>query len=513
MPANLVELRGLTVDTETGRPLLRDLSLSLGRERVGLVGRNGAGKSTLLAVLAGELPVTRGARRVRGAPVLVRQDPTPAEVERAAAWLTAQALGDPAAARAIAREAAEAGLPPVERFAEAGSRGEGRKLLLLAAKLSGAELLLLDEPTEGLDEAGVAWLQRWLRTWRGGAIVASHHRGLLRGFDDFFVVAESGCCHVPGGFAALERRLAEAHAAAEQQYVRNLHALAAAEQRDETLRRRRGRKQRVGRLHELRRCTSRMRLNTKRGHAQESQGRAARIREARISARRGWARATRRALAVTLPLALPRPALAAAEGGALVTLAGVGAVVGGRALFADVDLRVGRARVAVVGPNGAGKTTLLQVMLGERRPTSGAASREAGRIGAIAQGASDWVADESLLDRLVARAGASLADAAARLVAHRFPLALAERPLRSLSPGERVRAALICLFEQAPAIELLVLDEPSAGLDLVGLAALQRALRAWPGGLVIASHDRELLAEIGVERRVVLDGRGGHRVE
>jgi ATPase subunit of ABC transporter with duplicated ATPase domains len=87
-------------------------------------------------------------------------------------------------------------------------------------------------------------------------------------------------------------------------------------------------------------------------------------------------------------------------------------------------------------------------------------------------------------------------DLAALLVAHKFPLALAERPLRSLSPGERARAARSWLFRRSPAVELLVLDEPTYSLDLVGQRAMTDALRAWPGGLVVASHDRAFLAAI-----------------
>ena len=512
MHASTVEIRGLCVDTEAGRPLLRDLNLSLGHERVALVGRNGVGKTTLLRVLAGEAAASRGSLVSRASPVFVRQDPSAEEVHRAVQWLTEHAR-DPAIARALARDMAEVGLAPLDRLGGGQtSRGEARKLLLLAARHSGSALLLLDEPTEGLDESGVAWLCGWLRTWDRGAIVVSHHRGLLRCFEDFFVVAESGCSHVTGGFAALERRLADDGEARERQYVRHLNALDQQEQRSEQVARRRQRKKNVGRLHELDRCTSRMRLNAKRGHAQVTQGKAAKIHEDRIAAARGWARATRRALAVTLPLELLGPNLGEGDGLDNVTLDRVGVDVAGRALFSGLDLRVQRGRVAVIGPNGAGKSTLLRVMMGERRPTTGNASRRAGRIGYVDQGATEWIADDSLMVRLLgcSRAG-SLAEVADLLVAHRFPLALAERPLRSLSPGERVRAALICLFQRAPTIELLVLDEPSDGLDLVGVAALERALKAWPGGLVIASHDRELLAGIGVEDTVVLDGRGGHR--
>ena len=83
-------------------------------------------------------------------------------------------------------------------------------------------------------------------------------------------------------------------------------------------------------------------------------------------------------------------------------------------------------------------------------------------------------------------------------------LALAQRPLRSLSPGERVRAALICLFQRDPPLEVLILDEPTYSLDLLGKKALTAALQAWPGGLVVASHDLDFLRQIGIEEWLAL---------
>jgi ATPase subunit of ABC transporter with duplicated ATPase domains len=172
-----------------------------------------------------------------------------------------------------------------------------------------------------------------------------------------------------------------------------------------------------------------------------------------------------------------------------------------RSLFESFDLTLGRQRVALTGPNGAGKTTLLQIALGGRAPDTGSAWRDLSRIGSISQGAADWLRDDSLFALLQdGQAGASHEKLAQQLVAHRFPLALAERPLRSLSPGERTRAALICLFQRSPAVELLVLDEPTFSLDLIGQRALTRALLAWPGGLLVASHDRAFLAAINANR-------------
>ena len=203
---------------------------------------------------------------------------------------------------------------------------------------------------------------------------------------------------------------------------------------------------------------------------------------------------------MSLSIELPVPALPAEADTDVIALRDVSACAGERRLFASVDLRLRRERFGVVGPNGSGKSTLLDVMLGRRAHATGSVSRDVSKIGSIAQGAADWMLDETLLTCLQ-REDPSLSPAgvAQLLVAHKFPLALGERALCSLSPGERARAALICLFRRTPPVEVLVLDEPTYSLDLVGQRAMTDALRAWPGGLVVASHDRAFLAAIGVE--------------
>ena len=88
---------------------------------------------------------------------------------------------------------------------------------------------------------------------------------------------------------------------------------------------------------------------------------------------------------------------------------------------------------------------------------------------------------------------------------------MAQRPLKSLSPGERVRAALICLYHQNPAIELLVLDEPTVGWDFVGLGARRDALKSWPGAMVVVSHDRDFVESIDIRYEIRLGASGSHK--
>ena len=487
----VVQLQDLDVDSPSGRPLFRGLNLSLAvGDRVALIGRNGVGKSTLLGKIA---------ERATGEVVLVEQEPNAANLVlgRARAF-----------EHELERELEAAGLRPLDQLLAAPqlSRGENRKLRLIEAKLAQPQLLLLDEPTQDLDAVGEAWLRDLVKTWPGALMVTSHSSALLRSFEHFFIVAESGCRYIPGSFDALQRKLEQEAEDSERRYIEHLATLADEERRNVQIIQRRKRKKNVGRLHELRRCTSRMRLNDKRSYAQESQAKAARIRTQRIESARDWAKATRTAMTIRLPLDALVSTLPEDDGRETITLEGVAVRHGERCLFEGVNASIRRGRVAVTGRNGSGKTTLLRVMIGEIEPSEGVANCRIDRIGVIAQGASEWASSECLLDRLLMdSACGSLDEVAQLLLAHRFPLALAERPMASLSPGERVRAALICLYRREPAVELLVLDEPTLSLDFIGLAALQAALRAWPGGLVVASHDREFLDAIGIEQTINLE--------
>jgi ATPase subunit of ABC transporter with duplicated ATPase domains len=459
----MLHVTGARVSTPTGRTLFDGLTLQLGREHVAVVGRNGVGKSTLLAVLAGDRDPDAGAVRFgAGRPLLVPQ----------------------AVARGVAR-----------------SHGEARRAALADALRSRARVLLLDEPTEDLDDASVAWLRAELRAWRGACVVVTHDRRVLADFEHFFVLREAGCYAFTGTLAALDDALDRDARQEQERYARSLQRLAGREEHTLHIARRKARKKRRGRASELDRATPRVRLNTKRERAQASHGRCAEEREARLAALRAWTRATRRALEVRLPLTaiVPEPPPVVAGAPPPLDARALSVVAGERELFADVHLRVVRERVAVVGPNGAGKSTLLATLLGERPPTRGSARCERARIGTVRQGGDDWKLDASLVD-LLGDAAASIA------AAHRFPLPLAARPLASLSPGERARAALIALMHRAPAPEVLVLDEPTFSLDHVARRGLAEALAAWRGGLVVATHDRALVAEIGVDRVIELGG-------
>lgn len=458
----------LRVETGEGRVLFQNLNLSLERESVALVGRNGAGKSTLLRVLAGELLPDGGHVECRGSRVFVRQ----------------------------------------RLRTKARSPGQARRACLEEALSNAPEVLLLDEPTRDLDARGIRWLRTGLASWSGALLVASHREAILSLFEHFFIVEESGCRYFAGSFEALKADFEHRRRVEEQRYVTRLKQFEASERRNETILRRRRRKKNLGRLHELGRNPSRGQLGAKTSYAQESQGRSAKIRAQRTASERAKGEMLRRALTVELPLSLTLPRLPEDHARINIELIDASLSRGGVVLFRDVNLTLRRERVAIVGANSAGKTSLLELALGERKPESGIARSAHGRVGIITQGAENWRRDESLLAVLLSQSGAhSPGEVAESVRAHRFPLGLAERPLTSLSPGERVRAALIGLCHQATPPEVLVLDEPTSSLDFFAIQALAKSLRAWRGGLLVVSHDDEFLEEIGVEQRLRLTNR------
>jgi ATPase subunit of ABC transporter with duplicated ATPase domains len=526
MPS-FVTLDGLTARTSDGRALFENLTLSFGAERTGLVGRNGVGKSTLLRLIAGDAAPAAGSVTLSGRLGVLPQalSPPPGAVVgdllglaeplarlariadgrgTEADFETADWDLEPRLEAALA-EVGLAGLA-LDRPAAALSGGQVTRAALAGLAALAPDLLILDEPTNNLDAEGRALVAGVLARWRGGAIVVSHDRALLRQMDRIVELSGLGAKVYGGGYDLYAERKAAEDEAAQRDLAEAARAQARVARESQAAAERKARRDAAGKRLHAKGGQPRLFLDAQAERAEVSGGRESRLAE-RLKAQAGANLAAAQARVQrlrTLDLDLPASGLAA--GKMVLTLDGVSfGYPEGRPVLSDVSLRIaGPERIAVAGPNGAGKTTLLRLAAGALQPTGGRVIRGA-RSAFLDQQTALLGSQGRLIDafrRL--NPGAHDNRAHAALARFLFRNAAAEKPVAALSGGERLRAALACVLMGDEPPQLLILDEPTNHLDLDSVAAVEAALRGYDGAVLVVSHDRDFLDAIAVDQWVSL---------
>jgi ATPase subunit of ABC transporter with duplicated ATPase domains len=527
----LVLAEGVSWRAPTDPLVLDRVTLALAREKTGLVGVNGSGKSTLARILTGEVAPTSGSVRRAGTVAFLPQDFTPL-----ADCTVAETLGVQDKLAALARLTAGEGRSndlavldedwsleariaaefhrldlahlALERRMDTLSGGETTRVVLAALFLQRPDLLILDEPTNNLDLDSRQALYAAVRDWQGGLLVVSHDRTLL-GLMDRIVELSAHGLRVYGGNFELYTAQRDAEAAAAQHDLND-----AVKQLRQTRRQAQATKERQDRRNSRGRKTKDkvglpgIVLNTRRDNSDRTTARVAGTFDAKITAEQEAVAAARerveerRELDITLsPVEIP-------TGKTVLELHDVCFQYAGGAglLIEKFNLRmVGPERVALVGPNGSGKTTLIRLILGELQPTQGHIHGGVERVHCLDQRASLLDPELSVLDNF--RSGnPELSETVCRLTLARFLFRTdaVHRRTATLSGGERLRAALACVLTAVAPPPLLILDEPTNHLDLTSLANLEQALHLYTGALLVVSHDRSFLEQIGVTRCVEL---------
>ena len=518
------------------RVLFSALSLTVAPgDVVGVVGANGAGKSTLLRLLAGVDQPQEGTVSLAPADAFVgwlpqEHDRIPGETvagyiarrtgcteATAEMEATAEALGagapgaDDAYSRAFDRWMASGAADLEDRMPavladlglEAGpdalmtglSGGQAARVALAALLLSRFDVVLLDEPTNDLDLAGLATLEAFVKGLRGGVVLVSHDREFLARCVTRVVeldLAQNSVAVYDGGYDAFleERAVARRHA-------RERYEEFAATKADLVSR---ARTQREWSSQGVRNAMKKNPDNDKIRRAastesSEKQAQKVRQMESRI-ARLDVVEEPRKEWQLQFSIG------AAPRSSAVVATLRNAVARQGDFTLGPVNLQLnGGERIGITGPNGAGKSTLLRLLLGTQEPDDGDASMGA----SVAVGEIDQA--RGLLDgrrNLGDAVEAVLADwtsADVRTLLAKFGLKAdhTSRTVDSLSPGERTRAALALL--QARGVNLLVLDEPTNHLDLPAIEQLEEALESYEGALLLVTHDRRLLENVRLDSR------------
>ena len=497
--------------------------------RLGIIGPNGSGKSTLLRLLTGELQPSAGSIMTRTpAPRarLVSLEPgdgrtviesalASLDPRLAATHLLLQSHGSDAAAAAaefasldgyavlarVQRALAQAGLGK-RTWAQATvslSVGERLWLRITEALLASCDLLLLDEPTSHLDIRWRADLAAMLQDLDTAYVVVSHDRHFLDLVCTEVLQLQRGAARLfAGGYSASRATLA-----AEHEHDRDVYA------------------QQTRKVKQLSRA-----IGAVKGHADTIEAQAYRTSSGFFSHKA--ARMERRAAALRGQLERSLAEAKAAKPfvekqrhyalpvsqrtGVLVSLVRVSAGVGTKVLFRDLSVTVRAGEHwCILGPNGAGKSTLVDVLSGRRPPDSGQVILSPSvRIALVSQQGGLEHGGSLPVDLVCQAGGCSRQDA--RLVLGTLGIGedLALQPMCLLSAGQQKRVLIATLVAGRP--DLLVIDELEGGLDLDAVTAVEQALAAFEGALVMVTHDTALAQSIG-KHFLTLDGTGSWSME
>jgi ATP-binding cassette, subfamily F, member 3 len=507
-----------------GDPLFDGVSFTLRRgDRLALAGPNGAGKTTLLRAIVGETSLQGGElafakgtrialhdqRPPRGRGLTLREYALSGAADLAAIEeelrKLEQAMASGAHDAATLRRYGEAtgrlehaggwnwrdraastlrglgfGDSELDRPLDTFSGGELTRASLARALAGDPDLLLLDEPTNHLDVESLEWLERELSGLDAAVLLVAHDRWFLEAVTT--AVLELGGPRpffFDGPWHAWRREKA-ARASAAQTTV---------ERASDDIER-------------LERFVARFRY--KKSKAKQAQAKLTEI--ARLEKQRRAAADELTALTKkrrTLGFDFLKPA----RSGRIVLEADALTISAGeKELLAGASLVLERGEhVALVGPNGSGKTTLLVTLLGERDAASGTIRIGHGVVPAyFSQHDVELPERGTVLDAAVA--ATRLTRPQAQSLLGRFLFSgweTHEKPVTVLSGGERRRLALALLV--ASGANLLVLDEPTNHLDLESREALEAALEAFPGTVLLVSHDRAVLDAVP-DRIVAIEG-------
>lgn len=464
-------------------------------EKVGLVGRNGCGKTSLLKILANENQADSGETSARRG-LRIGYLPQEFELDPALSVYDNIAAGAADVASAVTRyengDGSETELadlltliehtdgwnldarikalsnalftPPLESETGPLSGGEKRRVALCSALASQPDLLLLDEPTNHLDSESIRWLEDFLKTYTGAVIFVTHDRYFLNVIATRIIEISDGKAYShPGNYTAfLESK------AARQEIAENTEKKRQKFLKDELKWVKAGVKART--------TKSRSRLDA----FYEVKDQDAPVREGEID--------------LLIP---PPPRL----GNTIVDLEDVSITLGDRTLFRSMNLSLEEGQcTGIVGKNGVGKSTLLKICLQQLEPTSGKAILgKQVKINYIDQSRMQLDGTGSLLDEISdgnekIEFGDEILGARAYLRRFLFSDERINERVDLLSGGERARLMLAKVLKTGG--NLIVLDEPTNDLDLQSLRMLEEALAAFPGTILVVSHDRYFLDRI-----------------
>lgn len=469
---NLLSLENIT-KAYTERVLLDGASFFLQEgEKVGIIGINGTGKSTLLKLAAGlEEPDTGSCTKANH--VVIRYLPqTPEFDDSCTVWEHVEKKISESTQWDMEGEAKSMlrtlGIVLLEQKISELSGGQRKRLALAEILMQPCDILVLDEPTNHLDHAMAAWLEDYLKRWRGSLIMVTHDRYFLDSVSNRIVEIDKGKIYSYdtnySGFLELKAQREEMEAATERKRQSILRVELEWVKRGARARSTK-QKARLERYEEM-----------KNQHGPQSDGQVS------------------------------MSSITTRMGNTTIEIDGISKSYGGHTFIRDFSyIFLKNDRVGFVGTNGCGKTTLMKLLAGREEPDSGSIKvGQTIRIGYYSQeietskeaGIAYMDPKMRVIDYIretaeFVRTEDGLISASAMLERFLFPPQAQYSLIGKLSGGERRRLNLLRVLMESP--NVLILDEPTNDLDISTLTILEDYLDHYQGIVIVVSHDRYFL--------------------
>lgn len=529
--ATCLTLEGVSYQLPDGSPLFSDLNLNLDQRHTGLVGRNGVGKSVLARLIAGDIAPTAGrclrtgkvyylAQHITHAPGQTVADlagvqPIINALERIEQGSTApgdfDAVGEQWNIRQqlldqLAHNNLEHLTPstPTSRL----SGGEAMRVALMGAFMSHAELLILDEPTNHLDREQRLALQAQLSHWPKALLVISHDRELLETMTRILELSALGLASYGGGYSFYAQAKAQQQSAAEQQLA---HAKLERNRQEQRLREQAEqleRRQARGSKSASNRNQAKILLGRQKERSQNSSGKWQQHQQAAREALSEHIRQAASQVERQQAVFVYAPTTSQHSAAHIAELVDARLPYGFEPLR-TLSLTLSRGqRVALLGPNGCGKSTVLKVLAGQVPILAGQADVRV-TTAYLDQHLALLNLECTVLEQLQAlNRQLTESELRTRLAQLGLGAEQVNRPCGQLSGGERLKAAMACVFYAEQPAQLLLLDEPANHLDLTSLLALENRLNQYTGTFVVTSHDQMFLDAIGITHRLIASANG-----
>lgn len=492
-----IDVNNLSYSLDDSTRIFSELSFSLDKERTGLVGENGVGKTTLLKILVKEISLSNGSLKIGENIAYLPQDFSLNTNKTVNEFLDEP---DFKILKKFQLEDVD-----FNRNISELSGGEKMKIALVKILSSNPEFIILDEPTNNLDAESKEVIYQMIKDWKKGLLIVSHDRELLNLMDRIMELTPQGLKIYGGNFESYQYQKEVEKEALKRQFVSAKQKKEKAEKQAKKTEEKQQKRMKKGITDRQKIGMPKSMLNLMKDTAQATASRLTKTHQKTVASIAKKVEEIKKQISPENEIVIKLPKTYVPKNKMVIKAIGIDFAYGEKKILNDFNLEIyGPERLCLSGKNGSGKTTLAKLLIGQLVPQKGEIKIGVENVVYLDQDTTVLKGEETLLTNMVRLSGLTEGISKEMLVRFLFRGIDVNKKIEILSGGERIRAALACLLSGNKPPQLLILDEPTNNLDMEGIEKLESALNNYEGVLLVISHDKKFLENIGITKEIKL---------